>query len=126
VLAHGVEHKAAGYKGRRMEIKQCFKNATQLVLDRDELTYAEGFAISGDMLRIGMLFPVHHAWAVDAEGIVHDPTFKDAQHGVYLGVPVDKEVLVTTMLRTRVYGVFVPNEMLNEVYFAAFLKEIVG
>lgn len=53
-----------------MKPKECFSNAVELALKNDFL-YCEGIAVSSDLM-----FPIHHAWCVDTEGEVIDPTWR--------------------------------------------------
>lgn len=62
-----------------MEAKNCYNNAFILAAANPELTYVEGYAYSG-------ILPIHHAWVVDAEGRVIDPTWIDPVNCTYFGV----------------------------------------
>lgn len=84
-------------------IKQCFANATALSFDFPELTYVEGYAST--------VIPTQHAWCVDSEGRVIDPTWrvedreeKYYPHG-YFGVPISRKLLYATLARTERYGI---------------------
>ncbi len=111
-----------------MKMKECFKNATEIVISgygyKHKLTYVEGFAVSGKMLEIGLVFPVQHAWAVDTDGNVYDPTFEQPEHGVYIGLPIPNELHQTMLIKTRHYGVFYIEEMLNVKFFETYLDEV--
>jgi hypothetical protein len=50
------------------EEKQCYKNAFELTLFQDDLIYVEGFACT--------VIPTMHAWVVDKNGNVYDPTWR--------------------------------------------------
>jgi hypothetical protein len=63
--------------------KRCFLNAALLVAGSEGLRYVEGYAVSD-----GVGLPIHHAWAVDAEGRVVDPTWS-VIGDAYLGVVFD-------------------------------------
>jgi len=79
-----------------MTIKECFKNAALLALERPDLTYVEGFATIG-------LVPVLHAWCVDDEGRVIDPTWPEG--GIeYYGVPFDRRWLIRELAKVKYYG----------------------
>jgi hypothetical protein len=90
-------------KGRpRSVIKECFKNAAQLVLWRPELqlTYVEGYALG--------IFPVLHAWAVTPDGTVIDPTWnrKPYRPGTeYFGIPFKTQFLCQCMIKNGTYGI---------------------
>ena len=82
VLTHGRQYtpqpKPDEFKW--MRTRDCFGNAWTLAERHTELTYVEGFAISG------MRMPMHHAWVVDAEGGVIDTTWREPGTE-YFGVP---------------------------------------
>src|SRR4249919_2170558 len=75
MIAHGVEFPfgPSSFEGPRGEKHGCFMNALHLAHDNPtSLTYCEGkIAIHG--------VPLDHAWCIDANGFVVDPTveFKD-------------------------------------------------
>ena len=58
--------------------KECFKNAAHLMLHREDVDYAEGFAID---LRLPI--PIQHAWLLDRTGRVIDPTWPDSSACVF-------------------------------------------
>ncbi len=61
--------------------KQCYWNCQKLVFKRKNLTYVEGYAIAPEVT-----IPVAHAWLLNLEGDVIDPTW-NPPGTVYLGVP---------------------------------------
>lgn len=61
--------------------KQCYWNCQELVYKRKNLTYVEGYAIAPEVS-----IPVAHAWLINPEGDVIDPTWNPLGT-VYLGVP---------------------------------------
>lgn len=83
---------------RKMRDRQCFKNATELSLSRPDLTYVEGIGLH--------IIPCHHAWCVDAEGLVVDPTWRYPEKSEYMGVPIPAKTLCEELMRNMVYGVF--------------------
>lgn len=99
VLEHGKVWmpKALPDDVERGPSKLCFTNATKLTLARSDLRYCEGLAFS-----IG--FPMHHAWCVDEDGGVVDPTWSDPQDASYLGVTFPVETLIDWTRRNGVYG----------------------
>ncbi len=102
------------------DLKDCMMNAGRaVVFDSVDLTYVEGFAISGRSLRL----PVHHAWLVTEDGQVIDPTWgqhgamlaedyridmdepEDSEPGVlYYGIPFTKKALGLSMVESEMWG----------------------
>ena len=52
--------------------KECFGNASFLVLDREDLFYAEGYAT----IELTGSLPFSHGWVVDSRGNVIDNTWR--------------------------------------------------
>ncbi len=77
-------------------IKQCFANAGRLAMSDPDLIYCEGFAL-------GRVIPVHHAWCVDIDGNVIEPTWREVG-GDYYGIPFDSDFLNDTVARTGHWG----------------------
>ena len=100
MLAHGREYafNAESFAGPRAERKQCYANATHLALYNNDLTYVEGYvSIHG--------VPIEHAWCVDADGVVVDPTIEDVgQVLAYFGVPFKTEYVKRAIIMNDVYG----------------------
>ena len=102
LLAHGRDYAIGphSYALPRGEQGQCFMNATHLALDLPHLTYVEGkVACHG----IG----IDHAWCVDEEGIVVDPTIRDGHDGHisdYFGVPFKTPYLRKAIIWNGYYG----------------------
>jgi hypothetical protein len=89
------------YKARPQ--KQCFKNAFDLaVKTRAALMYVEGFAFC--------YIPTHHAWVVDDQGNVIDPTWAEIAvpyaERSYFGIVVPKKTLQEKRSLSRSYGMF--------------------
>lgn len=102
VLKHGIERRGSPLPPgiRKMRVKECFKNAFEISLDHN-LTYCEGLAV-----RTGLDIPIHHAWCVDDDKRVIDPTWRDAEECSYLGVEIEPFALLKVVARKRVYGFF--------------------
>ena len=81
--------------------KACFMNASQLVLESDELDYCEGVAF-----RPGLPFGFLHGWCVNAAGTVIDPTWGDSEKCRYYGVRYDRKKYIRHIFKTKFYGVF--------------------
>jgi hypothetical protein len=86
---------------RRGKPKHCYGNAFRLMLDRPDLTYCEG---------IGSNFiQTMHAWCVDRDGRVIDPTWKpDPLLGTspeYFGIRLRRAWVIRTTIERRQYGI---------------------
>ena len=70
ILEHGrfFGADAKSFKGRRMTPKECFCNATKVVLRDPSMTYVEGYVMT--------IIPIHHAWCMRPDGKVFDPTLR--------------------------------------------------
>lgn len=102
--ANGQEWKAAPLpKGVRMGVpKECFKNATGLVLKDSSLSYVEGVAYTKKLGDLGFL----HAWAVRKDGTVVDNTWRDPENSRYFGVKYDQKKYLAHLWKTKMYGIF--------------------
>ena len=103
ILEHGKVYGPRIFpKGIRKGIPGgCFRNAYILADNNRKYTYVEGIATS--------VIPLAHAWCVDKNGQVIDPTWdKKYQDSAYFGVPLSLDVLQVVQLFTRQYGVFSP------------------
>ena len=84
--------------------KECFLNATHAALEHRDLTYVEGFAYNG-------ILPIHHAWLVDEDGVVHDPTWasmqgREGDADIYIGIPFKTDWLLRHLAEKETYGVY--------------------
>jgi hypothetical protein len=106
MLQHGRDY-AIGphtFSLPRGEPKACFKNSTHLALELPHMTYVEG--------KVGVFgVLIEHAWCVDEEGVVVDPTLDRASTdgtfdriGPYFGVPFRTDYLRKAILRNKSYG----------------------
>lgn len=104
VLKNGQEFRSRnGNKIKKGKMKECFRNAFHLAEDFD-LIYVEGYATCS-----GLGFPIFHAWCVDQEGNVYDPTWKNGDE--YFGVPFDFMYVRKTIFRRTKFGVIDNKEM---------------
>lgn len=79
------------------EMRQCYANALHLSLERGWL-YCEGWAQS--------LMGLEHAWCIDDDGNVVDPTWDDTVGGAYIGVPMAASFALQLAYENDRYGVF--------------------
>lgn len=81
--------------------KACFANCQALARAHPgELTYVEGFATS--------MIAIHHAWLIDSDGQVVDPTWefgsdRPADEVAYLGIPFPLEIVEAYQRPDRIY-----------------------
>lgn len=84
------------WKGKRGKPKQCFQNATQLT----QGVYAEGYVWRGDLPIL-----ILHAWRVDENDRVLDPTIDRPENCQYFGIKIPETELARELLRNEVYGI---------------------
>jgi hypothetical protein len=89
----------ATFDGPRLEAKACFMNATHEAIANPWLTYVEGYvAVYG--------VPIQHAWLVDVDGTVVDPTLTDDGRVLgYFGVPFITAYVHKAVKLNKLYGV---------------------
>jgi uncharacterized protein len=89
------------YAGPHGKPHQCYKNAADAAMTNPgKYTYVEGLVTVHGV-------PIEHAWVVDRQGRVVDPTIKDPTGiSAYYGVPIKHEYLLKTLLKNKVYGMF--------------------
>lgn len=98
----------------RGEKKQCFTNsAFAFMRGGGELVYCEGIAAGKELA-----FPVHHAWLIDEDGDIFDPTWEYGPgEALYFGIPFDEAYVFETMRREGYYGMLAPSGFFNKVLF---------
>ncbi len=79
--------------------KECFKNAATLALSSPSYRYYEGY-----ILRAELPLLIHHAWCVNGEAKIADPTLRDSSNTEYYGAEFDHKILLDELLRNKVYG----------------------
>ena len=91
---------AQTYAGKRGRAHECYANAGRLALSNPTKTYVEGYVVVHGI-------PIEHAWVVDEEGKVQDPTITGPKGiGGYFGVPIKREYLNRQIADTQVWGLF--------------------
>lgn len=83
---------------RKRKDRECYNNSVEVSVQYD-LTYVEGIAY-----RPGLI-PVEHAWCVDADDNVIDPTWSKPG-SAYIGVPMDTEAVWARVVEQKYYGIF--------------------
>jgi hypothetical protein len=109
VLDYGkpfVKKVKSPFKGER---KACFENCLKGLLRYPNLNYCEGFAISDD---IGIA--VSHAWLVNNDGELIDPTWvgKQFKGSTYFGVVFTDDFVREIAQKTKCYGIL-DNDYMN-------------
>jgi hypothetical protein len=82
-------------------MKECYANAQTIAIADDDYRYAEGWA----MLE-GVPIPIAHAWLLNANGLVVDPTWaglKNGKSAVYYGVEIDTTYMCKRVLTTKAH-----------------------
>lgn len=85
ILQHGrewTERRPWRWRGSK---QACYYNAQYLARTRKGLRYVEGFATS--------VIPVEHAWCIDAENRVIDPTWDADRPADYFGIPFERDAV---------------------------------
>lgn len=103
LLEHGRFFKAAALPTQYEQgvAKQCFGNAGRLVaIQHAPITYVEGLALKPG------LFPMEHAWCVDDEGRVIDPTWDAPDACIYFGIPIKESYLSAFIQNSGRWGLF--------------------
>jgi hypothetical protein len=92
------------------EAKDCYRNSmNNMMMNPDDYTYVEGYATIDIMSGFG----ISHAWLVDKEGNVIDPTWEPGVGTSYFGIKLNKDFVLDTILRTEMAGVIV-NDMFDD------------
>jgi len=83
----------------RGELKQCYRNASNLAISHANLRYVEGYGVFRGI-------PVQHAWVYDmVTGLHHEVTWPE-EGREYYGVVFDTAYITSLMLKTERYGVW--------------------
>jgi len=82
------------------EPKACYQNCFEVMLNRPDLHYCEGYAID-ENLPLALI----HAWLINNESEVIDPTWLDERKAVYFGVVFNKEFVINMSTETKSYSI---------------------
>lgn len=110
VLAEGrpMEHLRPVPNIERGELGQCYRNSLLFVTDNGrEFSYCEGWAYS-----TRLPIPLQHAWVLNSEGKVIDPTWSD-EEVYYYGVEFDFKFVAEFCINVGYYGIL-GNDYLND------------
>ena len=77
------------------EKKECFTNAIHLAVQKD-LVYVEGYCFQ--------IIPFHHAWCVDRDGTLIEPTLEKPLDYEYFGVGFNSAWAMGHMMKRGYYG----------------------
>lgn len=104
VLAHGRAFKGARLPDgmERGTKHECFNNALLLAVGNHDLYYCEGFAYG--------VVPTHHAWCVDRNGRVIDPTWDEPERAVYAGLVMRTKAAMDFAIKRGYYGMLYTRE----------------
>lgn len=104
IIEYGREYHVTDrtFEGKRGTPQSCYANAGRLALEGDGLTYVEGYVTFAGI-------PIEHAWVIDGDGNVIEPTLKPEGVVGYYGVAFDTNFLRLTVLRTKMWGIICPD-----------------
>lgn len=83
---------------RRGELGECYANAGRMAMDNRRLRYVEGYAVPATVA-----FPMMHAWLIDDDDKIIDPTWDNAR--AYFGVVIPRDIYSELLMRTGYWGV---------------------
>lgn len=93
------------------EMGQCYRNSALLMMN-DEFTYCEGYALKPGLI------PLEHAWLLDRDGLVIDPTWPEECE--YFGVPMKDEFVLEMATSIQHYGIganlFMLRQSVDHIY----------
>jgi hypothetical protein len=93
----------------RAKPRQCYQNCFKPLWRRKDWYYCEGYAIDDDLN-----LAIAHAWLVNDNGQVIDPTWNDDSKGAtYFGVVLQREYVFEIAKTTKSYGIL-ENYDMNE------------
>lgn len=94
-----------------MEEQRCYSNCFDVIQERADYTYVEGYAQTQFMI-------VRHAWLENEDGVIVDPTWANLGYppgflATYLGVKFDDSFLINHVVETGWHSVF-ESDYLND------------
>ncbi|TAU07807.1 hypothetical protein ELI55_24615 [Rhizobium ruizarguesonis] len=108
----------------RRPAKQCFDNVTQVLISRlaacdTGVRYAEGYAMDAELP-----IPMQHAWLVDADNKVIDPTWRDVADNLYFGIVFETKFFLDLLRTNKSAGILVDAVAMRRHYATAELFEL--
>ena len=96
--------------------KQCFDNATQVLISRlaagdTSVHYAEGYAMKAELP-----IPMQHAWLVDANNKAIDPTWSSVSNNLYFGIVFETDFVLNLLQIKQSAGILVDAVGMRERY----------
>ncbi len=104
ILRNGKEFKVSKEKIKLGKIRECFRNAFYLADNGGKYVYVEGYATTK-----GNPLPVLHAWCINQDSEVVDPTWEDGDE--YFGTSFDLNYVRKVILKRKKFGVLDNYEM---------------
>lgn len=103
--------------------KQCFDNVTQVLISRTttgdtSVRYTEGYAMDAELP-----IPMQHAWLVDADNKVIDPTWRDMADNLYFGIVFETSFVLNLLQIKKSAGILVDAVGIRRHYATAELFE---
>lgn len=105
VLGIGKGYEGISFADKRRPSRKCYENALKYA-EAKGLRYAEGYGLSGTLLKGGCVFPVEHAWCVDRDGRAVDPTWEEPEASFYMGIEFDVWQVWRRVSQTGTFGMF--------------------
>jgi hypothetical protein len=93
----------------RGALGECYMNAGRALHTHPHLHYVEGYAVPGNIP-----FPMMHAWLVDDEGRVIDPTWEDG--AAYFGMIIGRHTVMEITMQTGYWGILDNLWMRRDLY----------
>lgn len=99
ILEQGRPYTQGAPFENRGPMRECYSNALSAAIHNPDLTYCEGYAVSGIIT-----LPVQHAWVVNEAGEAIEVTWP-YQNVQYYGIALNTDFVAGHTLRTGYHGV---------------------
>ncbi|MCG5062215.1 MAG: hypothetical protein KA714_30675 [Limnoraphis sp. WC205] len=122
ILDYGIAFENKSELSILGEPKACYQNCYEIMLNRPDLYYCEGYAID-DNLPLAVL----HAWLVNDKGEVIEPTWLDERKAVYFGVVFNKDFVINMSTETKSYSILENDYMFDhKIKMNGFTSEMLN